>query len=148
MKIRVLADAQRRAEIEAWLREKGVETGDDGELLLTCPGVWTDRLVGRDGAHLVPIPTRELICVESCGHEMLARTAGGVWRIQERLVQLERILDPAQFLRVSSSAIIARSKVRRIAPTLFQKFILTMEDGHTVDVTRSYYNIFRDAFGI
>ncbi len=148
VKIRVIADAAQRAEIEAWLREKGVDTGDDGELLLTCPGAWADRLMGRDGGNLVPIPTAALIGVESCGHEVTARTADGVFRLQERLVQLERMLDPEKFMRVSSSAIIARDRVRRITPTLFQKFILTMEGGWTVDVTRSYYQIFRDAFGI
>ena len=148
MKIRLMVDAAHRDEIEAWLREKGIETGDDGELLLLRPGVWTDRLMGRDGPHLIPIFTRDLICIESRGHEVLAKTPGGVWRLQERLVQLEQMLDPELFLRVSSSAIIARDKVLRISPTLFQKFILTMEGGYTVDVTRSYVQIFKDAFGL
>ena len=60
--------------------------------------------------------------------------------------QLEKSLDPAQFIRVSNSAIIARSAVRHIRAALSSRFTLTMADGSRVDVTRSYSGIFRDAF--
>ena len=58
------------------------------------------------------------------------------------------ILDSEQFMRISNSVIIARNSVRKIKPTLGAKFILTLKNGATVDVTRSYYYIFRDAYGI
>ena len=58
------------------------------------------------------------------------------------------MLDPDQFLRISNSVVIARNKVKSISPTLSMKFILTMQNGKKVDVTRSYYYIFKEYFGI
>ena len=79
---------------------------------------------------------------------MVAYTASGaVYQAQDRLYRLSARLDPAEFLRISHSVVIARSKVVRITPTLSMKFILTLRDGRRVDVTRNYY-IFKEAFGI
>ena len=64
------------------------------------------------------------------------------------MYQLESLLDPREFLRVSKSVIISRKHVRKIRPSLSMKFILTMSDGTLVDVTRTYYSDFRRFFGI
>ena len=64
------------------------------------------------------------------------------------MYELESLLDPNKFLRVSKSVIIARKHVKKIRPSLSMKYILTMSDGTLVDVTRSYYSDFRRFFGI
>ena len=87
--------------------------------------------------------------------DYVADGLGGVERLSGADALLGRVLyrltarlDPEAFLRISHSVVIARSKVVRIAPTLSMKFILTLRDGRTVDVTRSYYYIFKETFGI
>ncbi len=57
-------------------------------------------------------------------------------------------LDPDRFLRVSQSTVVNRPAVREITPTLFMHFILTLSDGRRVDVTRTYYYLFKESFGI
>ena len=64
------------------------------------------------------------------------------------MYQLETLLDPQEFLRVSKSVIISKKHIKRIRPSLSQKFILTLTDGTLVDVTRSYYNDFKRFFNI
>ena len=70
------------------------------------------------------------------------------YQLSERLYKVLDMLDPDQFLRISNSVVIARNKVKSISPTLSMKFILTMQNGKKVDVTRSYYYIFKEYFGI
>ena len=67
---------------------------------------------------------------------------------RDRMYQLELLLDPKEFLRVSKSVIISGRHVKKIRPTLSMKYILTMTDGTLIDVTRSYYNDFRRFFNI
>ena len=64
------------------------------------------------------------------------------------MYQLESLLDPQVFLRISKSVIIARNHVRKIRPSLSMKYILTLTDGTVVDVTRSYYSDFRRFFNL
>jgi len=47
-----------------------------------------------------------------------------------------------------ATVIIAKANVKQIATTLSMKFILTMSNGKKVDVTRNYYYIFKESFGI
>ena len=86
--------------------------------------------------------------IESFGHEVIAHSGGGEYRINERLRRLEEMLDPKRFLRVSNSVIVAVTEIKSVRPALSQKFTLTMSDGSKVDVTRTYYYIFKEHFGI
>ena len=43
---------------------------------------------------------------------------------------------------------IEKELLKKIKPALSSKFVLIMSNDMSVDVTRSYYNIFRDSFGI
>lgn len=79
---------------------------------------------------------------------MEVHTKNKTYQAMDRLYRIVNMLDPDKFLRISNSVVIARDKVKKITPTLSMKFILTMIDGRNVDVTRSYYYIFKDYFGI
>ena len=94
------------------------------------------------------LDVKDLIYIESLGHDILIHTLDGVYHSGERLKQLEKLLDSDQFLRISNSCIVNLRRIRRIESSLLQKFILHLEDGSRVDVTRSYYYIFKDRLGI
>jgi len=90
----------------------------------------------------------DIVYIESFGHAVEVQTPEKRYQATDRLYRIFSLLDPAKFLRISNSVIIAGNKVKRITPTLSSKFILTMINGKTVDVTRSYYYIFKEYFGI
>ena len=79
---------------------------------------------------------------------MIAHSGGDEYKITERLRRLEEILDPKEFIRISNSVIVSANHIKSIKPTLGQKFVLTMSDSSKVDVTRTYYYIFKEFFGI
>ena len=150
IRIKLLVSEARYDEIERELVSKGFVIDEDADLILTEKDLFVNHLIVRTNHdnERIRISTDEIIVVESFGHDIVLHTAQGQFKTGERLYQLERLLNPEHFLRVSNSVIIAKSKIKRINPTLSSKFVLTMSNGQNVDVTRSYYGIFKDRLGI
>lgn len=96
----------------------------------------------------VVLPVEEIAYMEAFGHSIEVHTNDKVYQSTDRLYKILNSLDSDKFLRISNSVVIAKDKVKMITPTLSMKFILTMIDGRNVDVTRSYYYIFKEYFSI
>ena len=86
--------------------------------------------------------------IESYGHTVEVVTSEETYLTSDRLYQLVNALDPEKFIRVSNSVIISKRKIKQIRPSLSMKFVLTMENDRKIDVTRSYYTNFKEAFNI
>lgn len=150
MEIKLAVSQERYEEIKDVLLERGITVSDSADLVLYEANRFADNLIvkGQDDNSRYVVPISEIIIIESFGHTVEVHTEKGSYKSFDRLYQLATLLDPDKFLRISNSAIIAKDKVKQIAPSLSMKFILTMENGKRVDVTRSYYYIFKEAFGI
>lgn len=150
MEIKLAVSNERYEEIKRILTERGITVSDSAELVLYEANRFPDSLMVKkqeDSSRYV-IPVEEIILIESFGHTVEVHTKKGTYQSFDRLYQLANLLDPGKFLRISNSVIIAKDKVKQITPSLSMKFTLTMDSGKKVDVTRSYYYIFREAFGI
>ena len=150
IRIKLLVSDARYDGIERELIAQGFIIDEDADLILTEKDLFVDHLIVKSSLdnERVRVSTDEIIVIESFGHDIVIRTAHDGFKANERLYQLERLLNPEQFLRISNSVIVAKNKIKRIAPTLSSKFILTMSNGQTADVTRSYYGMFKDRLGI
>ena len=150
VEIKLAVSNERYEEIKNVLLDRGITVSDSADLVLYEANRFADNLVvkGQDDTVRYVLPVSEIIIIESFGHTVEVHTKSGSYRSCERLYQLANLLDPDKFLRISNSVIIAKGKVKQITPSLSMKFSLTMENGKRVDVTRSYYYIFKEAFGI
>ena len=148
MRIKLMVHKDKYESVARALSEAGIEIDDAAEFVLSESSDYPDVLMVKDKETLCRLPTKDIVFIESFSHDIIVHTASGDYKTPERLRQLETSLNPDDFLRISNSVIIARDKVRRIRPTLFCKYILTMENGAEVHVTRSYYYIFKDKFRI
>ena len=150
MKVKLLVSHEKYEGIKKVLTEAGIEIDDNAELILCENNHFTDTLVVKDphSNEKILLSVNDIISIESFGHTVEVYTENNTYIALERLYQIVNILNPDCFLRISKSVIIAKNKVRRITPKLSMKFILTMNNGRNVDVTRSYYYIFKDYFGI
>lgn len=150
MEIKLAVSNERYEEIKNALLDRGITVSDSAELVLYEADRYTDNLIvkGQEDSARYVVPANEIIIIESFGHTVEVHTKSGTYRSCDRLYQLANLLDPDKFLRISNSVIIAKDKVKQITPSLSMKFSLTMENGKKVDVTRSYYYIFKEAFGI
>ncbi len=150
MKIKLAVSKQRYKEVETTLTQCGLEIDDNAEFTLSENNLYLDRLPVRDtiSEERIFLPVDDIVLIEAFGHTIEVHTQYNIYQSFDRLYKILDMLDPDKFLRISNSVIIARNRVKSIAPTLSMKFILTMQNGKKVDVTRSYYYIFKDYFGI
>lgn len=150
MKIRLNVSDEIYAELEQKLLSAGFEIDDEAKLIITEKERYSSFIaVKNKKGEKLRLKSEEIIFIESFGHDVVIHsTDGESYYAYDRLYQLCTILDNEKFLRVSNCAIIAKKHVKKIKPSLSMKFILTMSDGSLVDVTRSYYNSFKEFFGI
>jgi len=101
-------------------------------------------LAGKD----MFIPISDVTYIESLGHDVLVHANGKRYNSTTRLKRYEAELEEDDFLRISNSTIVSLKCIRHIEVSLFQKFILELTSGEKVDVTRSYYYIFKEKMKI
>ena len=149
MKFRISVSPEKREELERFLMEHGIETDPNAECAIVEESRYPDFLSARDRhRENVRIAIEDVIFIEAFGKEIEIHTLQDTFYAQDRMYQLEELLNPRAFLRISKSVIIAGKHVKKIRPSLSMKYILTMTDGTLVDVTRSYYSEFRRFFNI
>ena len=154
MKIKLSVSEERYEEVASELTSAGIELDEDADLLLTEREKHLRYLAARpagretDPSEREHIPVENIISIEAFGHTLDIRTTDGLFRLNDRLYRLGTLLDPNLFFRVSNSTIINRKHIRKINPAFSMKFTLTMSDGSRADVTRSYYNPFKQFLGI
>lgn len=148
MKIKLMISEEKYSQIADELISKGYEIDDNADFILSERNVHAGYLIGRLGDEIFRLKTKNITYIESFAHDVIAHCEGGEYKLSERLRRLEEILDPDEFLRISNSVIVSVNHIKSIKPALTQKFILTLSDGAKVDVTRTYYYIFKELFGI
>lgn len=136
--------------IERELHQHGIETDDSADLVLSKVNGFAEKLIVRDKItnERVVVDCSEIVYIESFGHQIIVHTVNNQYCANERLYKLSEQLNTKDFLRVSVSVIVAKSKIKKITPTLSMKFVLTLTENSVVDVTRSYYHAFKEAFNI
>ena len=148
MDIKLSVSEEHYAQLEQLLISLGFTISDDADFILQERARGISFLNARRGGEVCRIRTEEIVCIESFGKAVVLRTMDGEYEISERLKELEALLDADKFMRISNSVIIAKNSVAKIKPTFSTKFILTLKNNAVVDVTRSYYYKFREAYGI
>ena len=150
MKVRLAVSKENFEKIKSELTELGIEIDDSSELMISESNRFVDNIIVKDmisSGHMV-LSSDDIVYIESFGHSIEVHTQDNTYQALDRLYKIYNMLDPNKFLRISNSVIIAKNKVKMISPTLTRKFTLTMANGRTVDVTRSYYYLFKESFGI
>ena len=149
MKIRISVSEEKFDLVKEYLAGHGVEISEDGEYVITESSRYPSFLNVRDDKkERARLSVNEVIYVEAFGKDVEIHTDHGIYYAQDRMYQLEELLDPQEFLRVSKSVIISRKHVKKIRASLSMKYVLTLTNGVLVDVTRSYYGDFRRFFQI
>ena len=148
--MRLAVDDEDYDKIKKELAEHGIETDDSAELVLSKANSFVDRLIVKDEVtnERVVVPCESIIYIDSYGHSVEVHTKDNIYQANERIYKILQQLDNNEFLRISNSVIVSKSHIKKISPTLSMKFILTLSNADRVDVTRSYYYTFKEAFNI
>lgn len=148
MKIKLSVSEECYGEIRQFLTEKGIELDEDAEFELIQRDKFISYLSVKEPetGKKLRLSTDEIVSIESYGHIVEVHTLHAIYTTADRLYQLVSLLDPDRFIRVNKSVIVSKNKIKKIKSGLSMKFTLIMCNDQHFDVTRSYYNSFKEAF--
>jgi two-component system LytT family response regulator len=106
-----------------------------------------ERIVVKDGAKVTIVPVDKLDYVEAQDDYVLIVSAGRKLLKQQTISSLEKLLDPARFLRLHRSVIVNVERVARIEPYTKDSRIAILIDGTRLPVSRAGYARLKDLMG-
>jgi two-component system LytT family response regulator len=101
-----------------------------------------ERLLVRDGEAWLAVRLDTVVRLESQDKHVRVHSTAGVHLVRQSLRALEARLDPRHFLRIHRSDLVRIGAVTRLEPWTHGDSILTLADGATVILSRTY----REAF--
>lgn len=121
------------------------------EVIINCPQadedilrlvallrVFQKKLVGiRDGERRL-LDVKDILYIDTADKKTFLYTAQAVYESALRLYELEDGLRDLDFLRVGRSCIINFRHVRSVRPELGGRWLVTMDNGEQVGVSRQY----------
>ena len=111
------------------LRRKGVD-----RLRKTEP----PKLAIRDGGSTTWIPQDEIDWIDAAGDYMCVHSKGETYILRQTMKKLESELDPEFLQRIHRSTIVNVHRVREMHSHINGEYFLTLDNGHTVKLSRSY----------
>lgn len=149
MKFKISVSDEKYSELEAFLKDHGIEISEEAEYEITERKGSSEFLsVRNEKKERISLSTAEIVFIEAFGKDIEIHTMQDTFYSYDRMYQIEALLDKKEFIRISKSVIISRGHVKKIRPTLSMKFVLTLTNGVQVDVTRSYYAEFKKFYNI
>ena len=97
----------------------------------------TQLLIKQPGRYYF-VPTAQVQYLEAAANYVTVYAQGSAHVLRATLGQLERQLDPAQFLRIHRSLIVNTQQVKELHPWTHGEFLLTLHDGTHLSSSRSY----------
>jgi len=92
----------------------------------------------RNGGRVLFLRAEEIDWIEAAGVYVQVHTASRTWLHRISLGELEARLDPRQFLRIHRSTIVNRQKVREFYPHSHGDFLVVLQNGTELRLSRSY----------
>lgn len=105
---------------------------------LSARAKYASRLVIKKGQRTFLQPVEEIDWLEADGKYVKVHVGEKHHSIRERMKQLEELLDPEHFLRISRSAIVNLDRIREIQPWFHGDLVVIMKTGAEVISTRGY----------
>jgi two-component system LytT family response regulator len=126
-------DAARDREVREVARERG------GPL---------QRIAARRGKRIVIVPVRDIIRIEIEEKLVFAVTANDRLLIEKTITELEAMLEPAGFLRISRGELVNLETVKELLPWFSGTWRVKLANGEERDVSRDRAKQLREAMGI
>jgi two-component system LytT family response regulator len=99
---------------------------------------YRDHLVIRTTGRAVLQPVREIEWIEAAGKHVQVHAGGLSHTMRETMGQLEEVLNPRRFIRVSRSAIVHIDRIREIQVGFNGDYVIQLRGGARVPTTRGY----------
>ncbi|MBQ5333081.1 MAG: LytTR family transcriptional regulator [Oscillospiraceae bacterium] len=84
------------------------------------------------------ISVSEIMYIESVDNRTFIYTSSKVYESKQRIYELEGILKPKHFLRVSKAALVNLMKISSVKPALGGRFSAVLTNGEEIIISRKY----------
>ncbi len=106
------------------------------------------RLAARRGKRIAIVPLREIIRIEIEDKLVFACTAKERLLIEKSIGELEEMLQPSGFLRISRGELVNLEMVRELAPYFSGTWRVKLANGEERDVSRERAKQLKEAMGV
>lgn len=106
------------------------------------------RIAARRGKRIVIVPLREVIRVEIEDKLVFAITAIDRLLVEKTISELETMLEPAGFLRISRAELVNLEMVKELVPWFSGTWRVKLTNGEERDVSRERARQLKEAMGI
>lgn len=106
------------------------------------------RLAARRGKRIVIVPLREIVRIEIEDKLVFACTAKERLLLEKSIGELETMLEPVGFLRISRGELVNLEMVRELAPFFSGTWRVKLANGEERDVSRERAKQLKEAMGV
>jgi two-component system LytT family response regulator len=97
-----------------------------------------ERLLVRDQGRLLLLPLSQVHRLSAEGNYVRVHTAGKAHLVRETLARLEARLDPARFVRIHRSEIVALDAIQELQPFFHGDYVVVLKNGERLRLSRRY----------
>ncbi|MGB5775436.1 MAG: LytTR family DNA-binding domain-containing protein [Sedimenticolaceae bacterium] len=108
---------------------------------------WPERLTIKDGSEFQFIKIADIQWIDAAGDYMCVHAGGKTHIMRTTMKQLEASLDPSVFIRVHRSSIVNANSIATATTHLNGEYVLTLEGGAKLKVSRSYSERIKSLLG-
>jgi two-component system LytT family response regulator len=108
---------------------------------------WPDRLTIKDGNEFQFIKIADIEWVDAAGDYMCVNAGGKTHIMRTTMKRLESSLNPDNFIRVHRSSIVNIDSITSAASHLNGEYVLTLDGGARLKVSRSYRDKIKSLLG-
>ncbi len=110
-------------------------------------GAYLERLVIRTDGRAVIVPVSEVDCIEAAGDYLRIKAGAACYLHRGTMKDLERELDPAEFIRIHRSTLVRLARIREIQPYFHGDSVVVLEDGTRLKLARGCREQLETALG-
>ena len=103
------------------------------------PGVREkERLVFKENGRVIFVRTESLDWIEADGNYVRLHAGSESHYVRATLGKLEAQLPPANFMRISRSAVVNLERVKELQPLFYGDYVVILQNGSRLNMTRNY----------
>lgn len=110
--------------------------------------LFDNKLPAKKDHELFLIHSSDVFYFESVDNRTFLYTINDVLEINQRLYELENILSPKDFVRISKSQIVNINKILSLKPELNRTILVTMCNHEKLSISRKYVKTIRNILSI
>ena len=108
---------------------------------------YRERLVIKEDGRATVVTVRDIDWIEADGDYLTIHAGRSRHTLRETMKDIERALDPACFVRIHRSTIVALDRIKALEPYFRGEYVVVLQDGARLKLSRGYKPRLEEALG-